>query len=111
VRDVVVAIAAQGLAELDVGITVRLITPQRLSVLAFATSTVSWVAAAGRANRVDGTETRRGQRHKHLGMIGHGRRDVVMSTPQPSVDELPGITRVQIRARGADDGQAVKAIA
>ena len=52
----------------------------------------SWVAATCVANGVDGTEAGRGQGDEHLGVIGHGGGDVVVSAVQTGVDELPGVT-------------------
>ena len=76
---------------------------------ALAVVGASWVAAACGANRVYGAEAGRGQGDEHLGVIGHGGGDVVVSTAQAGVDELPGVTGVQIRARRADRGASVVA--
>src|SRR5262249_30235573 len=86
-----------------------MIAPLRFSVWALAVSSLSWVAAAGRARGVHGTETGCSQGHEHLRMIGHGGGDVVMAAAQARVDELPGIPRVQVRTRGADDRSPVVA--
>jgi hypothetical protein len=67
------------------------------------------VAATRGADRVDRAEAGRGQGDEYLRVVSHGGRYVVMSTAQAGVDELPGITRVQIRARRAHGGAPVVA--
>jgi hypothetical protein len=42
-------------------------------------------------------------------MIGDSSRNPVMAAAQAGVDELPGISRVQVRAGGADDRSPVVA--
>jgi hypothetical protein len=76
---------------------------------AFTVPRTSWMAATCGAYCVDCTEARRGQGEEHLGVIGHGGGDVVMSTLKTGVDELPSITGVQIRARRAQGGSPVVA--
>jgi hypothetical protein len=61
-------------------------------VRAFAVPGTSPVAATCGANRVDCPEAGRGQGEKDLGVIGHGGGDIMVSTPETGVDELPGIT-------------------
>jgi hypothetical protein len=109
VPDVVVALAAQRLSELDIGARVPAIASRRLSVSAFAVAGASPVTATSVANGVDGTEAGRGEGDEQLGVIGHGGGDVVVSALQTGVDELPGVPGVQIRARRAYRGASVVA--
>src|SRR6202022_1387048 len=107
--DVVVAISAQRLPELGVAVAVRTVAPHGLSVWALTVVGAPWVGAALGANRVDSAEAGRGQGDEHLRVIGHGGRNVVVSTLQTGVDELPSITREQIRTRRAHRGSPVVA--
>ena len=79
VPEVVVAITAQRLSELGIGVVVLAVAPEWPSVWALAVVGASRVAATRGADRVDRAEAGRGQGDEHLRVIGHGGRDVVVS--------------------------------
>lgn len=95
---VVVACVAQGLSELNVGISMGTIAPHWFSVSAVTLGCLTRMTSAPVAHRVDGTETGCGQGREDLGVRGHSCRHIVMSTAQASVDKLPGVARIQVRA-------------
>ncbi len=93
---VVVALAAQRLANDRIVQIVDPIATEKLAVLA-PVATIPAVAGSGSPDRVNGAKARGGERHEQLRVISHSARDTVMATVEARVNELPNVAGIQVR--------------
>lgn len=99
--DVVVTACAEGLTQLPVISRMCQLALHRGSVRAGHPAS-GVTSPSVRAGRVDRTEARSGQRDEDGGPFGH-RGGHILAPGKPRMDEVPGISGVEVRTGWADD--------
>ncbi|ETW22464.1 hypothetical protein MGAST_19910 [Mycobacterium gastri 'Wayne'] len=95
---VVVALAAQRLPYGGILQAVYAVTSVGSSVAAGCSSSTFGVAGSVAPDGVNSTETRCSERDEQLRVIGHRAGDTVVAAVESSVDQLPEVAAIQIRA-------------
>jgi hypothetical protein len=86
------------LADSGIVKVVDAVASKKLPVLALLALAIARMADARSPDSVHRTKTRRGKRDEQLRVVCHRGRDTVVPAVEASVNELPNVPGVQVRA-------------